>query len=89
MHRKREVTEAHGAWVAAQKELDAAIGIEMADAPRSAQVETLNLRRFRTAVVIERDARLRYARALRADSKPIPDELLWDVGEGALDAHPG
>jgi len=89
MHRKREVIEAHEAWVAAQKELDAAIGIELADAPRSAQVETLNLRRFRAAVVVERDARLRYARALRADDKPIPDELLWDVGEDALDTQSG
>ena len=55
MHRKREVIQAHEAWVASQQELDAAIGIELSDSPRSARVETLNLRRFRAAVIVERE----------------------------------
>ena len=80
MQRKREVMDAREAWLHAQRELDAAIGIEL-EGETSAEVPAVNIRRFRAAVLAERSARLRYAKALEAARKVVPEDLLWDVGE--------
>jgi hypothetical protein len=81
MKLKRAVIEAREAWRDAAKELDDAIGIEILDEPATADADVLNVRRFRRALLNERDTRLRYAAALKADHKPIPDDLLWDIAE--------
>jgi hypothetical protein len=79
MYAMRELMLASEDWAVAQRELDAAIGIELDEGPDAAKLQAVNLPRFRAAVVAERSARLRYARALAAAGRPIPDDLLWDV----------
>jgi hypothetical protein len=81
MKLKRAVIEAREAWRDAAKELDAAIGLEILEGPASANADVLNIRRFRRALLNERETRLRYAVALKADHKPVPDDLLWDIAE--------
>ena len=80
MHRKREVMEAREAWLRAQRELDAAIGIEI-EGDTNDEVPAVNIRRFRAAVLAERAARLRYAKSLEAARKVVPEDLLWDVDD--------
>jgi len=78
--RKREVIEAREAWQEAARELDHAIGIEILDEPAPPHdVDVINIRLFRHALANERQTRLRYAAALKADHKPVPEELLWDI----------
>ena len=79
MQAKRELMVASEEWAVAQRELDASIGIELDDGPDAAKLQAVNLPRFRAAVIAERAARLRYAKALEAVGSPIPDDLLWDV----------
>lgn len=81
MQAKRELQLASEEWASAQRELDAAIGIELDEGPNAAQLQAVNLPRFRAAVIAERAARQRYAKALEAMGKPIPEDLLWDVPE--------
>ncbi len=81
MRRKREVIDAREAWRAAAQELDDAIGIEILSDPPPHNVDVLNIRRFRRALLAERETRIRYAAALKADRKPVPEDLLWDVPE--------
>ena len=81
MQAKRELMLASTEWAAAQRELDAAIGIELDQGPDAERLQAVNLPRFRAAVVAERAARLRYAKALEAAGQPIPEDLLWDVPE--------
>jgi hypothetical protein len=84
MQVKREVAESHRAWREAARELDQAIGIELDPdaADRSKVQQVMDIRRFRRAVKAEREARTRYVTALRADHKPVPEELVWDISEG-------
>jgi hypothetical protein len=79
MRLKRAVIEAREAWREAAKELDDALGIEILGEPAPARADVLNIRRFRRALLNERESRLRYAAALKADHKPVPDDLLWDI----------
>jgi hypothetical protein len=81
MQAKRELILASEAWAVTQRELDAAIGIELDEGPDAAKLQAVNLPRFRAAIIAERAARLRYAKALEASGMPIPEELLWDVEE--------
>jgi hypothetical protein len=79
MQARRELMLAEAAWELARRELDEAIGIELEDGPHAAALQAVNLPRFRRAVVEERAARLRYARALEGVGRDVPLELLWDV----------
>jgi hypothetical protein len=81
MKLKRAVIEARQAWRVAARQLDEAIGIEILDERSTADTDVLNVRRFRRALLNERETRLRYAAALKADHKPIPEDLLWDIAE--------
>lgn len=79
MKRKREVLDARAAWRLAAWDLDGAIGLEVEGGAQPEAVQTVNARRFRKALMRERAARVRYAAALTADGKPVPDDLLWDI----------
>ena len=79
MQAKREVMLAEAAWALAKRELDEAIGIELDEGPDAAALQAVNLPRFRRAVIEERSARQRYAAALEAVGREVPDELLWDI----------
>ena len=75
MQAKRELMVASEEWAVAQRELDASIGIELDEGPDAAKLQAVNLPRFRAAVIAERAARLRYAKALEASGKPDPRRL--------------
>jgi hypothetical protein len=81
MHLKREVTESRRAWRDAAAVLDAAVGIELDESIRPDHVEAVDMRRFRAALLFERQCRLRYVAALQADNQPVPAELLWDMSD--------
>ncbi len=82
MKHKREVVESLQLWRAAAHELDVSIGIQLRDG-EAAPTDTMDIRRFRQALLAEREARLRYAAALRADHKPVPAELIWDLSDAS------
>ena len=72
MQARLELQAAKEEWAVTQRELDAAIGIELDEGPDAAKLQAVNLPRFRAAVVAERAARLRYAKALEATGQPDP-----------------
>ncbi len=82
MKHKREVVSSLQRWRAAAHELDESIGIQLQDGD-AAPADTMDIRRFRRALLAERAARLRYVVALRADNKPVPAELLWDLSDAS------
>lgn len=77
-----ELMLAEAAWELARRELDETIGIELDEGPDAAALQAVNLPRFRRAVIEERAARIRYAKALEAVGREVPDELLWDIPQG-------
>lgn len=79
MQARQELMLAEAAWELARRELDEAIGIELADGPDAEALQAINLPRFRRAVIDERAARLRYAKALEGVGRDVPLELLWDI----------
>lgn len=79
MQARRELMLAEAAWELARRELDETIGIELDEGPHAAALQAVNLPRFRRAVLDERVARVRYARALEGVGREVPVELLWDI----------